>query len=86
MGYRIDYGTGRRRRRALPMLFFGCCCTLLGVCLVPQGRQVVWGMLTGGDGERMRAVSTMLYRVLSEGKTVAVSALAICREAVAGLG
>ena len=51
MGYRIDYGTGCKRGRVLPMLLFGCFFTLLGVCLVPQGRQTVWDMLAGGDGE-----------------------------------
>ena len=86
MGYRIDYGQRKKRGRVLPFLLTACLFTLLGACLVPQGRQTVWDMLTGGDGERMREVSAMLQRVLSEGEAMAASALAVCREAVAGLG
>ena len=86
MGYRIDYGQRKKRGRVLPFLLMACLFTLLGVCLVPQGRQVVWDMLVGGDGERARQVSAVLQKILSEGEAVAASALAICREAVAGLG
>ncbi len=86
MGYRIDYGQGKKRGRVLSLLLTACFFTLLGVCLVPQGRQAVWGMLTGGDEERIRAVSAMLQRALTEGEAMAASAWALCQEAVAGLG
>ena len=86
MGYRIDYGQGKKRGRVLPLLLTACFFTLLGVCLVPQGRQAVWGMLTGGSGERIQEASAMLQRALTEGEAMAASAWALCREAVAGLG
>ena len=72
----------------------GCCqcfClavffTLLGVCLVPQGRQTVWDMLAGGDGEGARQIASMLQRSLSEGEAAAVAAWAVFREAIGKLG
>lgn len=84
MGYRIDYGTGCKRGRLLPMLLFGCFFTLLGVCLVPQGRQTVWDMLAGGDGARQ--IASMLQRSLSEGEAAAAAAWAVFREAIGKLG
>ena len=86
MSYRIDYGTGCKRGRVLPMLLFGCFFTLLGVCLVPQGRQTVWDMLAGGDGEGARQIASMLQRSLSEGEAAAAAAWAVFREAIGKLG
>ena len=86
VGYRIDYGTGGKRGRVLPMVLFGCFFTLLGVCLVPQGRQTVWDMLVGGDGEGARQIASMLQRSLSEGEAAAAAVWAVFREAIGKLG
>ena len=86
MGYRIDYGQGKKRGRVLPFLLTACLFTLLGVCLVPQGRQAVWDMLAGGDGERARQISAVLQRVLSGGEAAGAAAWAVFREAVGKLG
>ena len=85
MGYRIDYGTGGKRGRVLPMLLFGCFFTLLGVCLVPQGRQTVWDMLVGSDGKGA-GLASMLQRSLSEGEAAAAAVWAVFREAIGKLG
>lgn len=86
MGYQINYGPEGKRRRVFPMFLFACFFILLGVCLVPQGRQAVWCVLTAGGGEHIQAASAMLQRVLSEGEAIAAAALDFCREAAAGLG
>lgn len=86
VGYRIDYGTGGKRGRVLPMVLFGCFFTLLGVCLVPQGRQTVWDILVGSDGEGAGQISSVLQRSLSEGEAAAAAVWSVFREAIGKLG
>lgn len=91
MAYRIDYGSGGEKKRAMkgrtPVRRVAAgivCAVLLAALLFPAGRRALRDLILPGDAEVTAAALRDLVAELQDGEPVGDAVSAFCQEVIAG--